>query len=76
MSVVGSRTLPRPAPRPSAQRLRESSAVNAPLAALLPGGRTGVPKGVYRYRTLDDADRQLQQWTAEAMARTHAARRG
>ena len=52
--------------------------VGAPreLAALLPGGRTAVPKGVYRYRTLDEADRQLQRWIAQAMADARAAPRG
>lgn len=76
MKTVGTRSLPQPALRPSAERLREASAINDPLTALLPGGRTAVPKGVYRYRTLDDADRQLKRWIAQAMAEARATRRG
>jgi hypothetical protein len=43
--------------------------------ALLPGGRIAAPKGIYRFRTLDEANRQQAAWLAEAMAEARAARR-
>jgi len=74
--TVGRRLPPRLELRPSAELLRAAAAVNEPLARLLPGGRTPVPKGVYRYRTLDEAERDMQRWLAQAMAEGRAARRG
>lgn len=67
--------MPSPALRPSAQQLRAACAVNDLLLALLPGGRIAAPKGVYRFRTLDEANRQQEIWLAEAMAEAHTARR-
>jgi hypothetical protein len=37
-------------------------------ASILPGGRIAAPKGVYRFRTLDEANRMEAQWLAEWMA--------
>jgi len=65
---VGRRTMPAPALYPSAAQLQAAYAVNEPLAALLPGGRIAAPKGIYRWRTLDEANRQQALWLAEAMA--------
>jgi len=67
--------MPALALRPSASRLRAACAVNDPLPALLPGGRIAAPKGIYRFRTLDQANRQQEAWLAEAMAEARAARR-
>ena len=74
MRTVGRRIVPEPALHPSAERLRAAAAINEPLSALLPGGRTAVPKGVYRFRTLDEANRQQAEWLAQAMAEAHLAR--
>jgi hypothetical protein len=73
--TVGRRVMPGPALRPSAAQLRAACAVNDPLPALLPGGRIAAPKGIYRFRTLDEANRQQAAWLAEAMAEARAARR-
>ncbi|MGQ0545036.1 MAG: hypothetical protein ACT4P3_06820 [Betaproteobacteria bacterium] len=75
MKSVGRRSMPTPSLRPSAEQLRAAYAVNDPLRALLPGGRIAAPKGIYRWRTLEEANRQQDAWLAEAMAQAGAARR-
>ena len=65
---VGGRSIPLPALRPSAELLKAACAVMEPLRALLPGGRIAAPKGIYRFRTLEEASRQQDVWLAEAMA--------
>lgn len=72
MKTLGRRATPILATRPSAERLREASAINEALAALLPGGRVATPKGVYRFATLDEANRQAELWLADAMAEAWA----
>lgn len=72
---IGHRVFPAPALHPSAERLKAACAVNDPLPALLPGGRVAAPKGIFRFRTLDEANRRQQAWLAEAMAEARAARR-
>ena len=67
--------MPSPSAHPSAAQLRAAYAVNDPLRALLPGGRIAAPKGLYRWRTLDEANRQQDAWLAEAMAEAQATRR-
>lgn len=74
MKSVGRRSLPEPALQPSAERLRAACAINEPLARLLPDGRVAAPKGVYRFRTMDEANRQEETWLAEAMAEARAVR--
>ncbi|MGH8690689.1 MAG: hypothetical protein ACREUS_06640 [Burkholderiales bacterium] len=75
MKSVGRRSMPSPSLHPSAAQLRAAYAVNDPLRALLPGGRIAAPKGIYRWRTLDEANRQQEAWLAEAMAEARATRR-
>jgi hypothetical protein len=65
---VGRRTIPLPALRPSAALLKAACAVNEPLKALLPGGRIAAPKGIFRFRTMAEANRQQEIWLADAMA--------
>jgi hypothetical protein len=66
--TVGRRSLPLPSLHPSAEQLKAAYAVNEPLRALLPDGRIAAPKGVFRFRTRADANRQQEAWLAEAMA--------
>ncbi len=75
MKIIGRRVLPTPQAIPSGGLLKFAAAVNDPVASLLPGGQVAAPKGVYRFRTLEDMNRQEQVWLAEAMAEA-AARRG
>jgi hypothetical protein len=75
MRTVGRRIIREPALRPSAELLRTAATINDSLKAILPGGRTCVPKGVYRYRTLEEANRQQADWLAQWMAEVHLARR-
>jgi hypothetical protein len=65
---VGRRSLPAPSLRPSAEQLKAAYAVNEPLRALLPDGTIAAPKGIFRFKTLADANRQQETWLAEAMA--------
>jgi len=74
MKSIDRRTLPQPALHPSAERLLAAYRINGPVAVLSPGGRIAAPKGVYRFRTMDEANRQQDAWLAEAMAEARAAR--
>jgi hypothetical protein len=60
--------------RPSAAALREAARINEALAAFLPGGRIAAPKGIYRWRSLEEANERQRAWLAEAMAEARAAR--
>jgi hypothetical protein len=53
--------------------LKQAAAINESLGALLPGGRTAFVKGVYRYRTLGDANRHQDAMLTELMAERRAA---
>lgn len=68
MKTLGKRTLPLPQPLPSGELLEFACAINDPIAALLPDGRIAAPKGVYRFRTLEEKNQREEAWLAEAMA--------
>jgi hypothetical protein len=68
MKVLGQRELPILSPFPSSEALKRAAAVNDVLSSLLPGGRTAIVKGLYRYRTLADANRHQDTMLAAAMA--------
>lgn len=68
MKMIGNRVQPELQAVPSGELLKWAASINDALPALLPGGRTGVVKGVYRYRTLAEANRHLDEMTAAAMA--------
>jgi hypothetical protein len=72
--TVGRRSLPAPALHPSAEQLKAAYAINEPLRALLPDGTIAAPKGVYRFRTLAEANRQQDAWLAQAMAEARHSR--
>ncbi|MBI1731292.1 MAG: hypothetical protein HYR49_00805 [Gammaproteobacteria bacterium] len=42
--------------------------INELSSGLVPGGRTTAPKGVRRFRTLDEGNKIQAQWLAERMA--------
>lgn len=73
--TIGRRSLPIPALRPSAEQLKAAYAVNEPLRALLPDGTIAAPKGIYRFKTLADANRLQEAWLAQAMAEARQSRR-
>lgn len=75
MRTVGRRSIPLPSLRPSAASLRAAARVNDAVAALLPGGRIAAPKGLYRWRSLDEANERQRAWLAEAMAEARSSRR-
>jgi len=65
---VGRRLLPVPALHPSGELLKAAYAVNEPLRGLLPDGTIAAPKGIFRFKTLADANRQQEAWLVQAMA--------
>jgi hypothetical protein len=74
--TIGRRSLPALSLHPSAEQLKAAYAINEPLRALLPDGTVPAPKGIYRFKTLDDANRQQEEWLVEAMAEWRAIREG
>jgi hypothetical protein len=73
--TAGRRSLPVLGLHPSAEQLKAAYAVNEPLRALLPDGTIAAPKGIFRFKTLADANHQQEIWLAEAMAEGQRARR-
>lgn len=67
MRVVGHRRHRQPEGLPSGQALAEGARFNEALARL--GTTTGVPKGVYRFRSHEDANRHQEACLARGMAR-------
>lgn len=72
--VIGRRSVPPIALHPSGELLKAAAAINEPLRALLPGGRIPARKGIFRFRTLADANRQQETWLAESMAEPRRSR--
>ncbi|MBI1943140.1 MAG: hypothetical protein HYS35_05680 [Betaproteobacteria bacterium] len=68
MKTVGNRSVPDISLQPSGELLKRAAAINDAAAALLPGGLTPIVKGIYRYRTLAEANRHQDEMTAAAMA--------
>jgi hypothetical protein len=75
MKSVGCRIPPHPAPKPSSAELRSACRINELVAAFSPEGRIAAPKGVYRFRTLEEANRMEAEWLADWMARMSNERR-
>jgi hypothetical protein len=74
MRIVGRRSMPLPSLHPSGAKLRTAAQINEAFWALLPGGHIGVPKGLYRFRTLEEMNQQEARWIAEAMAEARTSR--
>ena len=73
--TVGRRSLPTLSPYPSAEQLKAAYAINEPLRALLPNGTIAAPKGIFRFKTLADKNRQEEAWLVQAMAEARPLRR-
>lgn len=73
MKTIGRRTEPPIALHASGALLAEGARFNETISRLSPG--TFVPKGVYRFRTHEEADRHWQDCLARGMAAL-AAKRG
>ena len=74
MKTVGHRIIPSLSPTPSAERLRAACRINEMTASFVPGAQIAAPKGVYRFRTLEEANRMEAKWLAEWMAQLTASR--
>lgn len=76
MRVVGSRKKREITLRASGEALAEGARFIEELSRLPGAGSTFIPKGVYRFRTHDEADRQRRECLADGMAALELERRG
>ncbi len=74
MRVIGNR-LPRITAVPSARALRQAARHRAAGGGLAAVNSTGIVKGVYRFRTHEEADQHAQEALARTIAANAAARR-
>ena len=75
MRIVGKRKL-RPISRhPSAELLAESARFSQGIERYAEFGSTFIPKGVYRFATLEEADAHRRRCLTDGMARLAAKRR-
>ena len=75
MRVVGKRKLRPVSLRPSGELLAESARFTQGIERYGEFASTFIPKGVYRFGTLDEADAHRERCLIEGMARL-AAKRG
>jgi hypothetical protein len=69
MKVVGRRTPAPPTAGPSGASLLEGARFNESLQRLPTGDTTFIPKGVYHYKTHEDAQRHAEECLIRGMAR-------
>lgn len=74
MRVVGRRSERRITFHASGESLREVARLIETSIRLSGGGSTFIPKGVYRFRTHEEADRQRAECLAAGMAMLVSAR--
>lgn len=75
MKIVGHRTVPGIAAAPCGPRLEEGARANDALRAFPGGGNAFIPKGVYRFRSHELANRHWEECLAAAIARLARQRR-
>ncbi len=68
MRQVGRRHVPEPAPVPSAAALRAAATHQATGAVLAAIATTGIPKGLYRFASHAEMNRQTDEAIARAIA--------
>ena len=73
MKTVGTRKQPELALRPSGELLKAGALFSESVARLAPS--TFIPKGVYRFKTHEEANRHEQECIARGMAALAASRR-
>lgn len=73
MKTVGTRKQPELALRPSGELLKAGALFNESVACLAPS--TFIPKGVYRFKNHEEANRHEQECIARGMAALAASRR-
>ena len=75
MRIVGHRTEPRIVAEPSGRLLVEGARASEALRAFPHGETAFVPKGVYHFKTHEQANRHWEECLAEAIARLARKRR-
>ena len=74
MKTVRSRHEPAIAVSASGDKLAAAARWNDEMNRRMPGGRTtAIPKGLYRFKTLEDADRHRMECEARRIARVVSA---
>jgi hypothetical protein len=68
MRQIGRRRLPEPGPLPNAAALRAAATHQATAAALAAVTTTGIPKGLYRFASHAEMNRQTDEALARAVA--------
>lgn len=70
MRIVGKRSEPELASMASGDALMRAASFNEMMQSVMPYGRVGcVPKGVYRFKTHEDANRHQDECLAIHMAK-------
>lgn len=76
MRIIGKRKEPVPTGRPTAENLIRGAKMNEEMQKLPTGNTTFIPRGkVYRFKTMDEANRFQEQCVIEGVAR-RMARKG
>ncbi|MBI2317252.1 MAG: hypothetical protein HYU75_09675 [Betaproteobacteria bacterium] len=75
MKLLGNRVIDRIRPKPSAQALKAADQHLRTISALAAVNTTGIPCGVYRFRTHEDANRHADAALARTVAENLRARR-
>jgi len=75
MRIVGHRTEPRIVSEPSGRLLVEGARAGEALRAFPHGGAAFVPKGVYHFKTHEQANRHWEECLAESIANLARKRR-
>ncbi len=68
MRVIGKRKFRRISAIPSGELLKEGALFNDELHKLPTGKTSYIPKGVYRYKTHEDAEKHQNDCLAQGMA--------
>jgi len=68
MKKIGSSTAATPGSRPSADALRAAAVHQATGAALAAIATTGIPKGIYRFKSHAEMNRHTEEAQARAVA--------
>ena len=69
MRIIGKRKEPVPTGRPTAENLIRGAKMNEEMQKLPTGNTTFIPRGkVYRFKTMDEANRFQEQCVIEGIA--------
>lgn len=74
MRIVGRKSEPLPTPLASGEALMRAASFNEMMQSIMPYGKIGcIPKGIYRFKTHEEANRQQDECLARHMANIQIA---